>query len=64
MRGPPVQVKGIWLRRDGNCVVVSAETIYGDDVELIRENLDGQFSHNISEHGIRARFNQKEKVKQ
>jgi hypothetical protein len=56
MRGPPAQVKGIWLKRSGDYVVVSAEDIYGRDVELIREHIDGCFSHNISEHGINRRF--------
>lgn len=56
MRGPPAQVKGIWLRRVGDYAVVSAEDIYGRDVELIRERIDSPFSHNISEHGINRRF--------
>jgi hypothetical protein len=56
MRGAPAQVKGIWLRRSGDYVIVSAEDIYGRDVELIREHIAGVFSHNISEHGINRRF--------
>jgi hypothetical protein len=55
-RGKAVQVMGIWLRRLGDEVVVSAETIGGHDVELIREQYDSAFSHNISEHGIASRF--------
>lgn len=55
-RGNPVEVMGIWLRRDGDHVIVSAETKDGKDVVLIREWLDSQFSHNISEHGIKRLF--------
>lgn len=55
-RGEPVPVMGIWLRREGNHVVVLAEDTNGNSVEVIREWHDGQFSHNITEHGIRSRF--------
>ena len=55
-RGQAVQVMGIWLRREGDDIVVSAEDLGGHDIELIRERFDGPISHNISEHGIRDRF--------
>ena len=57
-RGGAAQVMGIWLKREGDWAVVTAEDIYGREVELIREHLDGPFSHNISEHGIRRRFDE------
>ena len=56
MRGLPVPVMGIWLRRSGDHVIVSVETEDGKDVEVIREWFDGSFSHNVTEHGIRARL--------
>jgi hypothetical protein len=55
-RGAPAHIMGIWLRRIGEFAVVSAEDIYGHDVELIREPIDAPFSHNISEHGINKLF--------
>lgn len=55
-RGKAVPVMGIWLKRTGDDVVVTAETVTGEEVELIREPAEGAVSHNISEHGIRARF--------
>jgi hypothetical protein len=53
-RGPAVPVKGVWLRRLGDHVIVSIEAEDGRDIEVIREWHDGNFSHNISEHGLRA----------
>jgi hypothetical protein len=55
-RGAPAQVMGIWLKRVGDYAVVTAEDIYGHEVELIREHIEGPFSHNISEHGINKLF--------
>lgn len=55
-RGAPVHVMGICLRRIGDDVVVFGEDRYGCEVELIREHYEGPISHNISEHGIRDRF--------
>lgn len=52
-RGPAVPVKGVWLRRSGDHVIVSVEAEDGRDIEVIREWWDGSFSHNISEHGLR-----------
>jgi hypothetical protein len=57
-RGKPAQVMGIWLKREGDWAVVTAEDIYGREVELIREYVEGPFSHNISEHGINHRFDE------
>ncbi len=50
--GPPVLIQSIWLKRVGNYAVVSVEFPDGKEVEVIREHLDGQFSHNITEHGL------------
>jgi len=47
---------GIWLKREGDWMVVTAEDIYGREVELIRERAEGPISHNISEHGINRLF--------
>lgn len=52
----PAQVNGIWLRREGDDAVVTATDIYGREVELIREHIEGPFSHHISEHGIKQLF--------
>ena len=55
-RGAPVEVMGIWLRREGDYITVSVETEDGKTVEVIREHADGPISHNVSEHGIRQRI--------
>lgn len=55
-RGNPVPVMGIWLRRDGDHVIVSAEDAEGRNVELTRALHDSNFSHNISEYGIAGLF--------
>ena len=55
-RGKPAQVMGIWLKRVDDDMVVTAEDIYGHEVELIRERAEGPISHNISEHGINGLF--------
>lgn len=52
MDGPLVPVKGIWLRREGNDVVVYVEKADGKRYEAIREFIDTSFSHHISEHGL------------
>jgi hypothetical protein len=49
--GPAVSIMGIWLRREGDCVVVYVEKD-GKRYEAIREHYDGPFSHHISEHGL------------
>lgn len=60
-RGEPVLVMGIWLRREGDHVVVLAEDTQGNSIEVIREWYDGAFSHNVSEHGIRGCFEKHKK---
>lgn len=55
-RGNPVPVMGIWLKRIGDKVIVSAEDSEGRNIDLIVEQADGAFSHNISEHGIAGLF--------
>lgn len=55
-RGKPAEVMGIWLRRVGNDIVVSVEDAKGQNIEVIREHAEGPISHNVSEHGIRARM--------
>lgn len=50
-----IPVEGVWLRRDGDHVVVLIER--GDKwIECIRENIDSPFSHIIEPEGIRACF--------
>ena len=48
----PVEVTGIWLLRLGNDVFVKAE-IDGAWVEVIREGIDGSFSHIVEPGGMR-----------
>ena len=50
--GPLVPIKGIWLRREGDYAVVYVEKEDGKSYEAIREFVDGQFSHHITEHGL------------
>ncbi len=57
-RGKPVPVMGIWLRREGDQLIVSAEDENGNNVVLITEHYDGPISYNVTEHGIAARFAQ------
>lgn len=46
-----IEVRGVWLRREGNQAVVLVER--GDKwVEIIREGFDGQFSHICEPTGI------------
>ena len=52
-RGPAVPIKGVWLRRSGDHAIVSIETEDGRDIEIIREHWDGNYSHSVSEHGLR-----------
>jgi hypothetical protein len=52
MKGPAVPVMGIWLRREGDSMVVYVEKDDGKRYEAIREHYDGPFSHHISEHGL------------
>ncbi len=40
-----VEIKGVWLRRAGDHVIVEAWMPDGTYREIIREHLDGPFSH-------------------
>lgn len=55
-RGKAATVMGISLKRSGPHIVVTAEDIYGHEVELIRERADDSICHHISEHGINLAF--------
>jgi len=57
----PVLVRGIWLRREGDHAVVLAE-VDGEWVEVIREHVDGPFSHIVEPNGIRAKASSTESV--
>lgn len=46
--------RAIWLRREGDFAVVLIEKDNGDFVELIREHIEGHFSHIIESSGIDA----------
>lgn len=50
-----IPVEGIWLRREGQYIVVLVER--GKEwVEVMREHESGSFSHIIEPEGIRSRF--------
>lgn len=49
----PVEVSGIWLQREGDDAVVMVERD-GRWIEVIREHVDGPFSHIVEPSGIRA----------
>jgi hypothetical protein len=51
-----IAVSGIWLRAEGDHVVVLAEQPDGNWVEVIREHGDGSFSHIVEPNGISRRF--------
>lgn len=42
----------IQLLRDGDYVIVKVETVPGEWIEVIRESLDGNFSHVVEPLGI------------
>ena len=44
--------RGVWLMRQGDQAIVLVETAEREWVEIIREQLDGQFSHAITSLGI------------
>jgi hypothetical protein len=50
----PVAVDGIWLRREGDYAVVLVQRD-GQWREIIREHVDGPFSHICEPNGVRAR---------
>ena len=45
-------IRGIWLRREGDYVLVVVEKDDGKSYAAIREHIHGSFSHHISEHGL------------
>jgi hypothetical protein len=49
-----IAVDGIWLRREGEYAVVLAE-LDGKWVEVIREHVEGPFSHIVEPDGIKAK---------
>ncbi len=49
-----VAVNGIWLRREGDHAVVLVERD-GAWLDIIREHIDGPFSHICEPNGVRAR---------
>ena len=49
-----IKIEGLWLRREGDHVVVLAE-VDGNWVEVIREHVDGSFSHIVEPDGIALR---------
>ena len=54
MKQTPVEVDGIWLRREGDYAVVLIER-NGEWIEIIREHFDGSFSHICEPNGVRAK---------
>jgi hypothetical protein len=48
--------KAIWLRREGDYVLVLVEDSIGEWVEVIREHHDGQYSHIVEPRGIEERL--------
>ena len=53
-RGPAVPIKGVWLRRLGDYLIVSVEAEDGRDIEIIRDFCDSNYSHSVSEYGLAA----------
>lgn len=52
----------IWLRREGDyAVVLLQEPNKSEWIEVIRESLDGNFSHIIEPTGIQAEFDRESK---
>ncbi len=54
MPNDTVAIKGIWIYRQGEHVVVEAWMPDGTYREVIREHLDGPFSHCVHSGGIKA----------
>jgi hypothetical protein len=49
-----VEIKGVWLRREGDYVVVETWMPDGSYREVVREHIDGNFSHCVHAGGIKA----------
>lgn len=47
-----IEIKGIWLLREGDYAVVKVWMPDGSYKEVIREHLDGPFSHCVHAGGI------------
>lgn len=45
-------IRAVWLKREGDDAVVCVETPAGRWVEIIRERIDGSFSHICEAAGI------------
>lgn len=53
MEQDSINILGVWLRRVGNEVVVEVWMPNGTYKEVIREKIDGNFSHCCHANGIR-----------
>ena len=51
----------IWLRREGDYVIVEVEHA-GEWIEVIREHIDGNFSHCVEPIGIQEAIRQADDV--
>lgn len=49
----PICVSGVWLRRIGDKAIVAVE-IRGKWIDVITEDIDGNFSHIVEPNGIRS----------
>jgi hypothetical protein len=49
----------VWIHRSGDYLVVELEAPDGSWVEVIREQVDGNYSHIIEPLGIEERFNRR-----
>ena len=47
-----IEVRGVWLRRSGNYIVVDVWMPDGTYHEIIREHIDGNFSNCVHAGGI------------
>lgn len=50
----PIEVDGVWLCREGEYAVVKVER-NGKWIEIIREHIEGPFSHICEPEGVRTR---------
>ncbi len=47
-----INIRGVWLRREGDYAVVEVWMPDGSYREIIREHIDGNFSHCVHAGGI------------
>lgn len=52
IRQTPIAVEGIWLVREGDFALVRVQ-LDGKWIEIIKEHLDGPFSHICEPNGVR-----------